>query len=73
MAFPAVKAVSGAVEQTAYLATDVVQGTRYAGLIYKDAMRSAYKAQQAEGFNEQNAVDQSSWSDVQKAQYALDI
>ena len=73
MAFPAVKAVSGAVEQTAYLATDVVQGTRYAGLIYKDAMRSAYKAQQAEGFNERNAVDQSSWSDAQKAEYARDI
>ena len=73
MAFPAVKAVSGAVEQTAYLATDIVQGARYGGLIFKDAMRSAYKAQQAEGFNEQNAVDQSSWTDVQKAQYALDI
>ena len=56
MSFPAISAVSGAVEETAYLATDVVQGTRYAGKMYKLGMQTAYKAQLTESYLEQNSL-----------------
>ncbi len=68
MSFPAIQAVSGAVEETAYLATDVVQGTRYAGKMYKLGMQTAYKAQLTESFLEQNALtDNAKLTDEQKA------
>jgi len=68
--FPVVKAASTLVVETADLATDVVQGTRYAGKMYKLGMQTAYKAQLADSFDDQTSVNQSQWSDAQKALYA---
>jgi len=71
MSFPAISAVSGAVEETAYLATDVVQGTRYAGKMYKLGMQTAYKAQLTESYLEQNLLsDNDSLTAEQKASIA---
>ena len=70
MSFPVVKAVAGAVEETAYLVTDVVGGTRYAGHMYKLGMQGAYKTLLAESFDEQSDIDMSKWTDAQKVQYA---
>jgi hypothetical protein len=69
MSFPVVHAVSHTVEESAHLLTDVVQGTRYAGKMYKSGMQGAYKSQLAESFDELNAVDKSKWSEAQIAQY----
>ena len=71
MSFPAITAVSGAVEETAYLATDIVQGTRYAGKMYKLGMQTAFKAQLTESFIEENALTKNeSLSDEQKLKIA---
>jgi hypothetical protein len=69
MSFPVINAVSGVVEETAHLATDVVEGTRYVGKMYNRGMRDAYKAQLAESNNEQKSVDMSGWTEAQKAEY----
>lgn len=70
MAFPAIKAVSGTIEESAYLVTDIVVGTRYAGKMYNKGMRDAYKDQLAASYDEEASIDQSKWSAAQKAEYA---
>ena len=69
MSFPAINAVSGVVEESAHLATDIVTGTRYAGKMYNRGMKDAYKAMLAESNTEQNSVDKESWTEAQKAEY----
>jgi hypothetical protein len=69
MSFPAINAVSGVVEETAHLATDIVTGTGYAGKMYNKGMKDAYKAMLAESNTEQNSVNKESWTEAQKAEY----
>ena len=68
MSFPAISAVSGVVEETAYLATDIVTGTGYVGKMYNKGMKDAYKAM-LESNTEQNSVNKESWTEAQKAEY----
>ncbi len=71
MSFPIVQAASTTVEETCHLATDVVQGTRYAGKMYKLGMQTAFKAQLTESFIEENALTKNeSLSDEQKLKIA---
>lgn len=69
MAFEAINRVSDAVIASADLTIDVIHGTGYIGKVYNEGMRDLYKAQLAASFDEQAAVDQSKWSDDQKARY----
>jgi hypothetical protein len=73
MSFPIVNAASTVGEETCHLATDTIKGLRYGGLMFKDGMQAAYRAQQAESNNEQNAVDQTNWTDAQKAKFDIDL
>ncbi len=72
MSFPIVQAASTTVEETCHLATDVVQGTRYAGKMYKLGMQSAYKAQLADSFIEQNELSANpNLTDEQRAEVSM--
>ena len=72
MSFPIVQAASTTVEETCHLATDVVQGTRYAGRMYKLGMQSAYKAQLTDSFIEQNELSANpNLTDEQRAEVSM--
>ena len=72
MSFPIVQAASTTVEETCHLATDVVQGTRYAGKMYKLGMQSAYKAQLTDSFIEQNELSANfNHTDEQRAEVSM--
>jgi hypothetical protein len=72
MSFPIVQAASTTVEETCHLATDVVQGTRYAGKMYKLGMQSAYKAQLTDSFIEQNELSANpNLTDEQRAEVSM--
>jgi hypothetical protein len=72
MSFPIVQAASTTVEETCHLATDVVQGTRYAGKMYKLGMQTAYKAQLTDSFIEQNELSANpNLTDEQRAEVSM--
>ena len=72
MSFTIVQAASTTVEETCHLATDVVQGTRYAGKMYKLGMQSAYKAQLTDSFIEQNELSANpNLTDEQRAEVSM--
>ena len=72
MSFPIVQAASKTVEETCHLATDVVQGTRYAGKMYKLGMQTAYKAQLTDSFIEQNELSANpNLTDEQRAEVSM--
>ena len=72
MSFPIVQSTSKTVEETCHLATDVVQGTRYAGKMYKLGMQSAYKAQLTDSFIEQNELSANpNLTDEQRAEVSM--
>ena len=56
MSFPIVQSATDTVTKTFATADDIIDGTRYAGRMYKNTMQQSYRIQLAESLVETNAL-----------------